>query len=165
VLLVDADMRKPTLATQIGESCERGLSAALEGEKGVRVLPTSYANLDFLGVGPRPRNPGDLLHSAQLKELVFSWRQSYDYVIFDTPPLGPVADAVVLGEVVDGIVLVVRDHFTTKANIRAALARLAPLSHKVLGVVLNGERNAESSYGYYAHSARTTAVEAKGVTA
>jgi hypothetical protein len=74
VLLVDADMRKPTLATQIGEACERGFSAALEGEKGVRLLPTSYANLDFLGVGARPRNPGDLLHSAQLKELVFAWR-------------------------------------------------------------------------------------------
>jgi capsular exopolysaccharide synthesis family protein len=165
VLLVDADMRKPTLATQLGETCERGLSAALEGEKGVRVLPTAYANLDFLGVGQRPRNPGDLLHSEQLRELVFAWRQAYDYVIFDTPPLGPVADAMVLGEVVDGLILVVRDHFTTKANIRAALARLAPLSHKVLGVVLNGERNAEASYGYYAHSARVAAVDPKGVTA
>jgi capsular exopolysaccharide synthesis family protein len=160
VLLVDADMRKPTLDAQLGERCERGLSAALEGEKAVRLAPTSYPNLDYLGVGARPRNPGDLLHSPQLRELVFAWRQAYDHVIFDSPPLGPVADAMVLGEVSDGIVLVVRDHFTTKANIRVALARLAPLSHKVLGVILNGERGGDESYGYYARSARLATVEA-----
>ncbi len=160
VLLVDADMRKPTLHLQLGEICDRGLSSALEGEKGVRVVQTAYPGLDFLGVGARPRNPGDLLHSPQLKELVFAWRQAYDYVIFDSPPLAPVADGMVVGEIVDGIVLVVRDHFTTKANIRAALARLAPLTHKVLGVVLNGERRSDASYGYYAHSARLPAVPA-----
>ncbi len=152
VLLVDADMRKPTLHLQVGESCERGLSSALEGEKGVRMTPTSYANLDFLSAGGRPRNPGDLLHSPQLKEMVFAWRQAYDYVIFDTPPLGPVSDAVIVGELVDGIVLVVRDRFTTKANIKSALARLAPLTSKISGVVLNGEHATEASYGYYANA-------------
>ncbi|MBA3710372.1 MAG: polysaccharide biosynthesis tyrosine autokinase [Planctomycetes bacterium] len=149
VLLVDADLRKPTLHLQLGESGERGLSTALEGEKGVRMVQTTYQNLDFLGAGARPRNPGDLLHSPQLKELLFGWRQSYDYVIFDTPPLVPVSDAVIVGEVVDSIVLVVRDRFTTKTNIKAALARLAPLSQKISGVVLNGERAVEASYGYY----------------
>jgi len=149
VLLVDADLRKPTLHHQLGEHGERGLSFLLAGYTGIEPLGTSYANLDFLGVGVRPPNPGELLHSPGLAWLVERSRPNYQYIVIDTPPLTEAADALVVSEHADGIVLVVRDRITVKSALRTALARAIPIRDKFIGVVLNadGAGLAASSYG------------------
>jgi succinoglycan biosynthesis transport protein ExoP len=139
VLLVDADMRKPTLHHQIGEHGERGLSFLLAGYTGIEPQGTSYANLDFLGVGVRPPNPGELLHSPGMSWLIERSRSQYQYIVIDTPPLGEAADALVVSEHADGIVLVVRDRMTVKSALRAALARAIPIRSKLLGVVVNAD--------------------------
>ena len=139
VLLIDADLRKPTLHHQLGEHGERGLSFLLAGYTGIEPLGTSYANLDFLGVGVRPPNPGELLHSPGLAWLIERSRPQYQYIVIDTPPLTEAADALVVSEHADSIVLVVRDRVTVKSALRAALARAIPLRDKLIGVVLNAD--------------------------
>lgn len=149
VLLIDADMRKPTQHHQLGENSERGLSFMLAGEADVRPLVTAYPNLEFLPVGVRPPNPGELLHGPALGQYIEQARLRYDFVIIDTPPLGLVSDAFSAAECADQVLLVVRDRFTSKSLLRQVMLRLAPLGEKVIGVVLNGERRESDGYYYY----------------
>lgn len=149
VLLVDADLRKPTLHKQLGDERERGLSFLLAGEDGIEPAATDHPRLDVLPVGVRPPNPSELLHSPVLGQVIERWRTQYDYVLLDSPPLGLVSDTLSVGELADGVLLVVRDRVTTKATLRLVLDRLAPLRSKVLGLVFNAEQFDSASYGDY----------------
>ncbi len=149
VLLIDADMRKPTLHQQLGMSVERGLSYMLAGEKGITPITTSFPNLDLLPVGVRPPNPGELLHGPALGLYIEEARLRYDFILLDTPPLGLVSDAFSAAENSDQVLLVVRDRHTSKSLLRQVMQRLLPLGEKVIGVVLNGERRESDGYYYY----------------
>jgi capsular exopolysaccharide synthesis family protein len=149
VLLVDGDLRKPSLQRQLGDATERGFSFLLAGEQDIAPVATEHQRLDFLAVGVRPPNPAELLHSPAFAQAIARWRAAYDYVLIDTPPLGLVTDALIAGEHADGVVLVVRDRVTAKSTLRLVLDRLAPIRGKVLGVVFNAEQLAGSGYGYY----------------
>jgi polysaccharide biosynthesis transport protein len=149
VLLVDTDLRKPTLQKQLGDERERGLSFLLAGEKDITPHATNFTRLDFLPVGVRPPNPAELLNSKMLAESLSAWRNSYDYVLVDTPPLGLVSDALIVGELADGIMLVVRDRVTMKHTLRQVLGRLEPLRSKVLGFIFNAEQLDSAGYGSY----------------
>jgi capsular exopolysaccharide synthesis family protein len=149
VLLVDADLRKPTLHKQIGDERERGLSYLLAGEDGVEPAATEHQHLDFLPVGVRPPNPSELLHSPGLAKAIEHWRTRYGYVLIDTPPLGLVSDALSVGELADGVLLVVRDRVTAKGTLRLVLDRLSPLRARVLGLVFNAEQLDSAGYGDY----------------
>jgi capsular exopolysaccharide synthesis family protein len=153
VLLIDADMRRPTLHRQLGETSERGLSFLLAGEDGIQPITTNYPNLDIMVVGVRPPNPAELLHSKALIEMVKTMRGKYDQIIIDTPPVGLVSDALAVAENADHIILVVRDRVTSKALLTQVMARLAPLADKLIGAVLNGERRESDSYYYYEYGA------------
>ncbi|MBA2481482.1 MAG: polysaccharide biosynthesis tyrosine autokinase [Planctomycetes bacterium] len=149
VLLIDADMRKPTLHHHVGETAERGLSFILAGETGIEPVATAFANVEFLGVGVRPPNPAELLHSPALGTTIERARSRYDYVIIDTPPLGLVSDAFAVAEHADRVILVVRDRYTSKNLVRQVMARMLPIENKMLGTVLNGERRESDGYYYY----------------
>ncbi len=149
VLLVDADLRKPTLQKQLGDERERGLSYLLAGEEGIEPAASEHQRLDVLPVGVRPPNPSELLHSPALARAIAHWRTSYDYILLDSPPLGLVSDALSIGELADGVLLVVRDRVTTKGTLRLVLDRLLPLRTKVLGLVFNAERIDSAGYGGY----------------
>lgn len=149
VLLVDADLRKPTLQKQFGDNRERGLSYLLAGEEGVEPAASEHQRLDILPVGVRPPNPSELLHSPALASAIARWRTTYDYVLLDSPPLGLVSDALSVGELADGVLLVVRDRVTTKGTLRQVLDRLQPLRAKVLGMVFNAEQIDSAGYGGY----------------
>jgi len=148
VLLVDADLRKPTLHKQLGDDRERGLSYLLAGEDAIDPSPTDHQHLDFLPVGVRPPNPSELLHSPALGVAIARWRTQYDYVLIDSPPLGLVSDSLSVGELADGMLLVVRDRVTAKGTLRLVLDRIAPLRAKVLGIVFNAEQLDSAGYGY-----------------
>jgi len=146
VLLIDADLRKPTQDDQMGEHTERGLSLLLADEKGIAPIPSSRPNLDYLGVGIIPPNPGELLLSPRLSEALAEYSSAYDYIIIDTPPLSLVADSLAIAEHMDGLILVVRDGHTDKDMLRLTLSRVAPVADRLLGFVLNGDRSKASSY-------------------
>jgi capsular exopolysaccharide synthesis family protein len=159
VLLVDGDMRNPSLHHEIMETCDPGLVALLAGEQNVAPVTTSHPNLHFLGVGSLTPNPAELLHSHCLPEWLTFCRERFDVVIIDSPPLLPVADGLLLGAHVDGLVLVVREGVTARADIHALINKLGALRDKLVGIVYNGVRQGHSDYRYYSASTANDAAD------
>lgn len=156
VLLVDADLRTTTLQKRLGLSEKQGLSAALSSEA-VAPVPMKLEqipNLSVLGGGAVPPFPAELLGSKRMRDLVAKWRTEYDFIFIDSPPLLPVTDAVVLSQIADATLLVVRHGVTEKQAVQRsfrALSRQMP-SDAILGVVLNAvSKDSAESYGYYGY--------------
>ncbi len=143
VLLVDADMRTPRIETMLNFPGGAGLSLLLIGEPGIAPVKTPMPNLSLLGVGPLPPNPSELLNSHCLPEWVAQARTQFDLVIIDAPSLELAADALVLTEHADGILLVARDEVTTLPQLAFARERLRPVEAKVIGAVLNAAVKAD----------------------
>lgn len=149
VLLIDGDLRRPTLHTLINEEGDRGLGSLLSGDANDCVpMPTALPKLDFMSAGKCFANPAELLQSRQLPELMAHWRTLYDYIIIDTSPLALVSDALLFGEHTDGLLLVVRDQVSRKDVLRQAREVLAPLAGRLLGCVYNGDASYRSRDGY-----------------
>ncbi len=159
VLVVDADFRRPKLAKLFGiDDAEMGLALAITNgtplEQAVR--PTEITNLDVMPCGPRPRNPSELLTSSGFKEMIDQFRQSYDFVILDSPPLLVVADATIVAAQCDAVMLVIRLRKNARDHAVQALEMLHTVGANVAGVVVNGISRAAGysryrygySYGY-----------------
>jgi capsular exopolysaccharide synthesis family protein len=150
VLLIDADMRRPTLHLQLGmEQGDSGLSLLLAGEQGNEPVPTSFDNLDLLAVGIRPPNPSEILHGKNLADALEGFRKKYDHIIIDTPPVGIVSDALTIAEHVDQILLVARDRHTKKSALAHVMVRMEMLRPKIIGILLNGEQRERDRLYYY----------------
>lgn len=155
VLLVDGDMRNPTLHKALGLSNDRGLSNYLSGE-GTReqlIHETSVAGLALLTAGPTPPSPADLLMGSRLLRLLEKSREmGYNQVVVDAPPVLGIADAIVLGNQIPNIVFVVRASETRKSNIRHALRRLRLAGLLPLGIALtrvSSQHTASTAYDSY----------------
>ena len=156
VLLVDGDMRRPTLHRVLGVSRDVGLSSVLDGstteEKAVLPVP-DFPNLFVLPAGPSPSNPVELLDSDSLRKLLKEWRNQYDYVIIDSPPTLSVTDAVVISPEVDAVVMVIRSGETTKDAIRRSRDTLYQVNAKIVGIVMNAvDLRSPDLYYYYYYS-------------
>lgn len=149
VLLIDADMRNPSQDRFIGVATESGLSSLLSGESRPEPQPGPRPNLWYLGVGARPDTPADLLCSPELAKLLDDAASSFDFLVIDTPPVNFVADALIIGERCDELVLVVRDQVTLSGAVEDTLARLEPLRDKLSGFVLNAAREKSAAGTYY----------------
>ena len=154
VLLVDADLRRPTVHRifEIGNSA--GLTTALSSSTvdfSEIIHEEVLENLSVMTSGPLPPNPAELLSSNRMLELVRALSQRFDVVIFDTPPVMAVADATVLASAVDGALLVVDNNHTRKKLLRQSFDALMAVGTNVMGIVLNrvSIRGRESSYTYY----------------
>lgn len=153
VLLIDADMRKGYLDELFSICPEKGLSDILEGRlsPGQAVQETEIPNLSFIGHGPLPENPSELLLDGRLATLLSRARQRYDYVVIDTPPVLSVTDANIVGQQAGTTLLVARYNATSARELDISANRLAQSNIKVSGVILNGMRSeGHSGYGYYA---------------
>lgn len=119
VLLVECDMRRRSLADMLEAHARNGLYAVLSDQVSLNaaVVSTDQQNLDFLDAEPHIPNPADILASKRFARLVAVLEREYDFVIFDTPPVGTFVDAAVLSTLVDATVLVVRDNFTKRAEV------------------------------------------------
>lgn len=153
VLLVDADLRRPQVARLLGLENAVGLTTALIGTLSVAdaIQRHGETGLDVLTSGVIPPNPAELLQSQAMADLLERVRSSYDFVIFDAPPLIPVTDAALIAAQTDGAVLVVRSNKTTKDQVATAVHRLESVSARALGVVVNmvpQRRGFGSGYGY-----------------
>ncbi|MCG3134388.1 MAG: hypothetical protein HMLKMBBP_01694 [Planctomycetes bacterium] len=153
VLLIDADMRRPRVHKSLGLPNTRGLSnVVVQGDDAAPYcLRSSIEGVDFMPSGPIPPNPSELLGHQRMRDLLASLRQRYDHVIIDTPPIGAVTDAAVLGAAVDGVILVVHAGKTRRGIVSRGLEQLSHVNARLVGVILNNLRAGGSRYhpGYY----------------
>jgi capsular exopolysaccharide synthesis family protein len=139
VLLIDADLRRPTCHRSLGASNARGLSSFLSGQAALAdvVLHLERPRLDFLPAGPTPPNPAELVGSARMREALAGMREEYEFVIIDSPPVVPVTDGVVLSREADAVVLVVKGHDTPLELVRRARDQLGVANAHMIGAVIN----------------------------
>jgi len=151
VLLLDADMRQPSVHRVFACANRRGLSTFLENKATEwRVLAVSAAdvpNLDLLPAGPVTHVPAELLGSERFGQLIAEAKADYDYVICDSPPVMPVTDPCVIAGVVDATVLVVKAGRNERAAAQAAKSALDGVHAEMLGVVMN-DVSVKTKYGY-----------------
>jgi capsular exopolysaccharide synthesis family protein len=151
VLIIDADLRKGSCHTRLGIKNHRGLSNILTGnlslEEGIR--ETFVRGLSLLSHGNCPPNPSNLLASRKMRETLNSVRESFDFVLIDSPPVIAVSDAAVLAMICDGVFLVFNGRQTTLDWARKAMEHLNAVRAPVLGVILNGVDLNNPDYAYY----------------
>lgn len=160
-LLIEADMRRPSISNMIGMEPLAGLSELLSHSQdlasGLRELVVTPvreedgkpAGYDVLVAGSTPPNPLELLESARMTQLLDVADSIYDLVIIDTPPIGVVSDPIGLVHQVDGVVIVSRIGQTRRDHAQRLIKQLSGLSAHVLGVVVNAVQRAPGYYGYY----------------
>ena len=152
VLLIDADLRRPSIHKTLGMGPRAGLSNVLTGGTTLQqatVRSTLLPNLFILPAGTPPPNPAELLASSQMLDLLAELREQYDHIIVDTPPTLSVTDAVVLSTRSDAVVLVIRSGQTTKPALRRSRDILAQVNARVAGVLLNAVDLDSPDYYYY----------------
>ena len=152
VLLIDADMRRGYLHRYVKKTNKEGLSEYLSGQSALSevIFNSQIDNLDVITRGKTPPNPSELLHHNRLETLVRECGQSYDLILFDTPPVLAVTDAAIVGQIASNALLVCRFDKTSKREIEHATVRLERDGAKVTGV-LNGGRNASVTIGGYGY--------------
>lgn len=152
VVLVECDMRRRSLADMIGARTRGGLYAVLSEQMTIEeaVVETSQKNLYFLDSEPHIPNPADIIASKRFRRLVEALRETFQYVIFDTPPVGAFVDAAEVGHLSDGVLFVVRENFAKRAEVQAAFDQLRRAEANVIGAVMN-YCEAETSEYYYSY--------------
>lgn len=148
VLLFEADLRRPRFHRVLGLPADRGLSTFLQGEPDLKSMASNalHENLWVVPSGPIPSNPSELLCSPRMERVVRELLDKFDFVMIDSSPVLPVADAISLSSLVEGVILVVDASRTSRQLVKAAHDRLAQVHARILGVVLNQVRPDE---GYY----------------
>ena len=149
VLLIDADLRRPSLHKRFGLTNDIGLSAVFQDEATLDqvVQRTHIEGLDVITAGPPPPNPGEMLGSGEMQRALKHIR-GYDFIIIDSPPVNVVADPLVLSSGVDGVIVVVEANRTSRNMVRQAGARLREMDAPVLGAVVNKLNMQNAGYGY-----------------
>jgi non-specific protein-tyrosine kinase len=153
VCLVDADLRRPTIAKVLGLLSPVGLTSVLIHQIELsEAMQNAGASFYVLTSGPTPPNPSEVLASSYVRDVIRSLLDKVDYVVCDTAPLLPVADGSEVAALADGTLLVARHGLTTDAHIKRAVHTLDRVDAKLLGVVLNRvpmRKNSEYGYSYY----------------
>lgn len=150
-LLVDTDMRRPRIHRAFGLSNDVGISSVIMGlaKLDEAVRETQVANLFVLPCGPIPPNPAELIHTARFKQLLQEMDGRFDRIIFDSPPVGAVADALILASVTDGVVMVCKAGKTLRAHAERTKVSLQDVNARLFGVVVNDLDIETRSYGSY----------------
>lgn len=155
VLLIEGDLRRPTLHSRLNIGTP-SLSGALASRNGDRPTITEHPNvpgLFFLPAGPKPPFPAEALASERMKELLNTWREEFDFVVIDSPPLLSVTDAVMLSRSADAVLLVVRSEQTTRQSLLRARDLLRRAQASLVGVLVNdvdvNSPDYYQNYGYY----------------
>lgn len=181
VLLIDADLRLPTVSKKLGLPATPGLSETLINPQGevVGVIKMERENWHILPAGSIPPNPSELLGSAQMQALLEKLSDEYDVIVVDLPPVNIVSDAVTISPMLSGMVVVVRANYTRRRELNKCLKSLDFANAKVLGMIVtdkprsgrlymkyrrygkSGDYNSSySSYGYYyGHPSKNKALE------
>jgi len=163
VVLMDADLRRPTVHGRFEVLRDGGLTNYLMGREGgsswqryLKDVPGSD-NLKIMTCGPIPPNPVELFGSARFKELLDELRQSFDWVLIDSPPVAALADSVVLASMTDMVVLVIRHNDNDREMIRRSVKQIREVNANLVGAVLNNVDLKRASYKDYYYSNYTYA--------
>lgn len=159
VLLIDADLRKPTLHKTFHVSRSDGLTKCLlrAGDWESAIVKEVAPHLDLLPSGPIPPNPSELLGSARMAQLLNTLSEEYAYIFIDTPPINVVTDGLILISRAAGAVLVTRQNQTTYDEVQEAVDGIRRVNGNLLGVVINdykttaGERQRRYYYTHYGY--------------
>ena len=177
VLLIDCDMRRPSLSTKLPIRKLPGLSNYLTRQVHMEEVIQTYgkdgeSSFNVISAGRNPPNPIELLNSERMRKALDQLRSAYDYIILDLPPVGEVSDALVVSKLVDGILLVVRQNYCNRTLLSAAVKQFTFVETRILGVVMNCAeeelgtytkyyRGYRRSYGRYEGSYMAASREAK----
>lgn len=152
VVVIDGDLRNPSLHKILDVSNERGLTTLLTQPNRVwsyATVKTMVRNLSLIPSGPLPQNPADLLSLDRLPHLLEEIEESFDVVIIDTPPALTVSDSLAVAAHVDGVILVCQADKTRRHALRAAAAALRQGDVQIIGAVLNGQSQREPADAFY----------------
>ena len=150
VILIDCDLRKPSLHKRFKVSNIMGLSDVLIGREVIENAATRYKkNLTVLTSGKIPPNPSEMLGSKAMTALLLELQGIFDYIILDTPPIQAVTDSQILGAKADGVILVVKAEKTKKESVQNSINLLKKVNAHIIGTVLNGVDNKRNKYYYY----------------
>jgi exopolysaccharide transport family protein len=152
VLLIDADLRRPSIHKTLGMGSTLGLSNVLTGNASLQqaIIPsTILPDLFLLPAGTPPPNPAELLASTKMRSVLEELRKHYDHIVIDSPPTLSVTDAVVMSTAADAVVLVIRSGHTTKPALRRARDILLQVNARVCGVLVNAVNLNSPDYYYH----------------
>ncbi len=152
VLLIDADLRRPSIHKTLGMGPKIGLSNVLTGTATLQqaiIASTILPDLFILPAGTPPPNPAELLASAKMKDVLEELRKEFDHIVIDSPPTLSVTDAVVMSTRADAVVLVIRSGHTTKPALRRARDILLQVNARVCGVLVNAVDLSSPDYYYH----------------
>jgi capsular exopolysaccharide synthesis family protein len=151
VVIVDCDMRKPRIHKLLQLTKGEGLSTLLSsgGDLNRFISRTSVPHLSAIPCGHVPPNPSELISSENMKELLRSLAERFEYVLIDSPPLFTVSDPIILSTLVDGVILVVKSGQSKSELVRRACQDLASVGARILGITLNNLNLRKDGYDYY----------------
>jgi len=151
VLLIDGDLRNPTIHRILKKGNRKGLSRIIAGFDRVEetLQPGPQPGMDILTAGPTPPNPSTLLGSDSMGKLLSSLSKNYDLIIIDMPPINIVADVMAIAKHTSGVVLAVREGKTKYSDLSKAIAKVNTAQCELLGVVLTDSERMSSGYGDY----------------
>jgi len=149
VILVDADLRSPSLHVNLGVEKGDGLSNYLAGEQNVSgLIRTLDSGVDFMSAGPQPPSAAELLSTDRMYHLIRELEGRYDHVIIDSPPILGLADAPLLSKTVEAVIFVAQAGEVPVRGLRSALVRLRDVNAPVIGVILTKFEDRFAHYGY-----------------
>lgn len=139
VLLVDADMRKPSLHGVFSQMNHQGLSTLLTGDTSIQeaIQETWIDHLSLLTSGPVPPNPSELIDSSGMRELLHQLKEQYDVILVDTPSVLSVSDSVIVSALCDGVIMVAAAGKVKREHLKKAQEQLDHVNARMLGIVLN----------------------------
>ena len=150
VIVVDADLRKPTIHKKFRVDNREGLTEILIGKKNINEVSKKIdENIYVITAGKKTPNPAEMVSSKAMEELIEILKKKYDYVIIDTPPVRTISDGVILSAKADGVVLVVRAGKTKSADIVKGYKELEKVKANIVGSVLNAVDKKRHGYYYY----------------
>ncbi|RMG95908.1 MAG: polysaccharide biosynthesis tyrosine autokinase [Chloroflexi bacterium] len=148
-ILVDCDLRRPSLHTFFGLPAEPGLTNMLLDDDEPPLQETGVENLWLLASGPKPPNPADLLGARKVDRVIERLKEMADVILFDAPPVVAVTDAAVLGAKVDGVLLVISAGKTRREHAERAKELLQKAHVRLVGVTLTNAPKDDAISGYY----------------
>ena len=161
VLLIDADMRRPTIHSKANVERTPGLSDLMEGDNAISAALKKYSSskdnisFDILPGGKTPENPSELLNSNRMASLLKALASAYQYIIIDLPPIGAVVDAVAISRDIEGMLVVIRENNCPRSQLAECMRQLEYANVNVLGFVVNGalegsgKKYQYNNYSYY----------------
>jgi capsular exopolysaccharide synthesis family protein len=150
-VVVDTDLRKPRLHHVFGVPGDVGVTSYILSQEPVEkfIKKTDVPGLSLMACGPVPPNPSEILHTERFRQLVTELMAKYDTVVFDSPPVEIVSDALVIASLVDGVVLVGHSERSKRESMKSTIHALQSVNAELLGVVLSRTATRGAGYGYY----------------